>query len=217
MMPGKPLRMRFWWKRCMPWAAGALLVTLCAPAHSLDPLTLILLRIVRDKVLSAGIERALDRATPSVNAPLAARPTLPSLPLGMDDAQLRRLIDEGFVHLTGAQRDEVYAHMRRLLLDPKNAAEAPALIADLAVKASAVRQAHEALSNLSPARKQRIAVEAREAYESMPPDTREELAVALRARVVPMPADLTDMILAEFDRVRARPPLPDNPAASATP
>ncbi len=207
------MRMRHW-KR---WAMGAVLMTLCTPAYSLDPLTLILLRIVRDKVLSAGIERAVERSGSPLNPPTVARPALPALPLGMDDAQLRRLIDEGFVHLTGGQRDEVYAHVRRVLMDPKNADEAPALIADLAVKASAVRQAHEALSNLSPARKQRIAAEAREAYENMPPDTREALAGALRARIVPMPADLTDMILAEFDRVRARPPLPDNPAANATP
>ena len=75
-----------------------------------------------------------------------------------------------------------------------------------------MRQAHEALSNLSTARKQRIAAEAREEYEKMPPDTREELATALRARVVPMPADLTDMILAEFDRVQAQALVPQAPA-----
>ena len=84
--------------------------------------------------------------------------------------------------------------------------------ADLAFKASAVRQAHEALRNLSTLRKQRIAVEAREEYEKMPPETREELATMLRARMVPMPADLTDMILAEFDRVRAQTAAPQTPA-----
>ena len=139
----------------------------------------------------------------------------PALPLSMDDTQLRRLIDEGFVHLSYTQRTEVYDHVRRILLDPANALEAPLLIADLAQKASAVRQAHEALSNLSAVRKQRIATEAREAYEKMPPETREELASALRARLVPMPGDLTDMILAEFDRVRAQSPLPAPAPVSA--
>ena len=182
---------------------GLALAVLCAPAYSLDPLTLILLRIVRDKLISAGIEGAVDRAGANVTAPSAA-PLSPVLPLAMDDRQLRQLIDEGFVHLTASQRDEVYSHVRRILLDPKHAFEAPSILADLAIKASAVRQAHEALSNLSAARKQRIVTEAREAYEKMPPETREELASALRARVVPMPADLTDMILAEFDRVRVQ-------------
>ncbi len=194
--------------------AGVVLAAVCAPAHSLDPLTLILLRIVRDQMISAGIEGAVDRAA-AVNAvtpPAAVQPTSPTLPLSMDDSQLGRLIDEGFVHLTTAQRTEVYASVRRILLDPKNAAEAPAIIADLAFKASAVRQAHEALRNLSTVRKQRIAVEAREEYEKMPPETREELATMLRARMVPMPADLTDMILAEFDRVRAQTAAPQTPA-----
>lgn len=187
-------------------AASLLTAVLCAPAHALDPLTLFLLRILRDKVISAGIEASVERAI--VAAP--SRPPVasqPGLPLGMDDTQLRLLIDEGFVHLTTGQRGEVYQHVRRILLDPRHAAEAPSIIADLAVKASAVRQAHEALNNLSFARKQRIASEAREAYEKMPPETREDLAGALRARVVPMPADLTDMILAEFDRVKAQAPV----------
>ena len=194
--------------------AGLVLAAVCAPAHSLDPLTLILLRIVRDKIISAGIEGAVDRASAAYAAtpPAASQPALPTLPLGMDDTQLQRLIDEGFVHLTTAQRMEIYEAVRRILLDPKNAAEAPAIIADLAFKASAVRQAHEALNNLSTGRKQRIAAEAREEYEKMPPETREELATVLRARVVPMPADLTDMILAEFDRVQAQTALPQTPA-----
>ena len=48
----------------------------------------------------------------------------------------------------------------------------------------------------------------------MPVQTREELATMLRARLVPMPADLTDMILAEFDRVRA---LSETPSAAVLP
>ncbi len=185
-------------------AAGLLTAALCAPAYALDPLTLFLLRALRDKVISAGIEASVNRAAAApASPPVASRP---GLPLGMDDGQLRQLIDEGFVHLNPAQRDEVYQHVRRILLDPKNAAEAPAIVADLAVKASAVRQAHEALNTLPMARKRQIATEAREEYERMPLETREELASVLRARVVPMPADLTDMILAEFDRVRTQIP-----------
>lgn len=197
-------------------AVGVLAAVLCTPAHALDPLTLLLLRAVRDRVISAGIESSVERAGAAapVRPPMAPQP---GLPLGMDEMQLRQLIDEGFVHLTSSQRDEVYQHVRKILRDPKNAAEAPAIIADLAVKASAVRQAHEALNNLPMARKQRIAAEAREEYERMPPETREELAGALRARMVPMPADLTDMILTEFDRVRTQVPgvTPATPATAA--
>lgn len=192
--------------------AGAVLATLCTPALSLDPLTLILLRIARDKLISAGIESVIDRPPASPRPPVTVQPPVSVLPFGMDDTQLQRLIDEGFVHLTAAQRNEVYVSVRGILLDPKNAYDAPAIIADLAMKASAVRQAHESLNNLSAARKQSIVTEAREEYEKMPPANREELAEVLRLRMVPMPADLTDMILAEFDRVRAQAAVPQTPA-----
>jgi hypothetical protein len=187
----------------------------CTPAFSIDPLTLLLLRVLRDKVISAGIENAVERApSPQATPPLA--PALPGVPYaGFDDAQLRQLIDEGFVYLTSAQRDQVYSSLRRIMADPKNAAEIPALIADLAIKASAVRQAHEQLSMLSSAQKRRIVSEAREEYEKMPIETREQMASVLRQRLVPLPVDLTDMILAEFDRVRALTVLP--PVAATTP
>ena len=179
----------------------------CAPAFSADPLTLLLLRLLRDKFISAGIESAVEHASSRPSTPPVA-PSLPDVPYpyaGFDDAQLRGLIDEGFVHLTSAQRNEVYSSVRRIIADPQHAAEVPAIIADLAIKASAVRQAHEQLNMLSLAQKQRIANEAREEYEKMPAESREQMASALRQRLVPLPADLTDMILGEFDRVRTLP------------
>ncbi len=179
----------------------------CTPAFSADPLTLFLLRMLRDKIISAAIESAAERATQTHSAAQRSAPSLPGLhgPLfaGFDDAQLRRLIDEGFVHLTSAQRDEVYTGVRNIIADPKNAADVPGIIADLANKASAVRQAHEQLNTLSFAQKRRIAADAREEYEKMPPETREQMASVLRQRLVPLPSDLTDLILGEFDRARA--------------
>lgn len=100
--------------------AGAVLATLSTPALSLDPLTLILLRIASDKLISAGIESVIDLPAASPLAPVAVQPPAPALPLGMDDTQLQRLIDEGFVHLSAAQRNEVYVSVRSILLDPKN-------------------------------------------------------------------------------------------------
>jgi hypothetical protein len=188
---------------------GAILIALyCTPAFSADPLTLLLLRIIRDKVISAGIESAVEQASgaaPLVRAAPDSPRSLPGLPYaGFDEIQLRRLIEEGFIHLTEAQRNEVYVSVLRIVSDPKNAPEVPAIIADLAIKASAVRQAHEQISSLPSARKRQIAAEAREEYEKMPVDMREQMASVLRQRLVPLPSDLTDMILAEFDLVRAR-------------
>jgi len=176
----------------------------CMPAFSADPLTLLLLRVIRDKIISAGIEHAVESASRADKRPLPVPPAAsPGIAWGLDDAQLRRLIDEGFIHLTASQRDEVYSSVRRILADPKNAADVPAIVADLAIKASAVRQAHEQINAMSMERKRRIAAEAREEYEKMPVETREQMASVLRQRLVPLPADLTEMILAEFDRVRA--------------
>jgi hypothetical protein len=192
-----------------------------APAFSADPLTLLLLRLLRDKIISAGIENAVDRAgVPASPPPPSSSPAIPGIAFALDEAQLRSLIDEGFVHLTAAQRDEVYASVRRIIADPKNAADVPAIITDLAIKASAVRQAHEQINALSMGRKRRIALEARDEYEKMPAETREQMASVLRQRLVPLPADLTDMILAEFDQVRARTvatPPATTPAAAETP
>ena len=188
-------------------AVAIVIAIFCAPAFSADPLTLLLLRMIRDKIISAGLEATAESAGRYQAAPPPDR-RLPGLhgPLfaGFDESQLRRLIDEGFLHLTPAQRDEVFASVRRIIADPKNAADVPAIIAELAMKASAVRQAHEQINSLSFAEKQRIANEAREEYARMPVETREQMASVLRQRLVPLPSDLTDMILAEFDRVRAQ-------------
>lgn len=188
------------------FAAFAIAIV-CTPAFSADPLTIFLLRMLRDKIISAGIESAAERATQAHSASQRPSPSLPGLygPLfsGFDDAQLRRLIDEGFVHLTSAQRDEVYIGVRNIVADPKNAADVPGIIAELANKGSAVRQAHEQLNALSFAQKRRIAADAREEYEKMPLETREQMASVLRQRLVPLPSDLTDLILSEFDRARA--------------
>jgi hypothetical protein len=185
-----------------------LIAMFSAPAFGADPLTLLLLRVIRDKIISAGIESAVEhagrRASPQTAAPALLR-SLPGLPYaGFDEPQLRQLIDEGFIHLSASQRSEVFAGVMRIVSDPKHAADVPAIITDLAIKASAVRQAHEQINALPFARKRQIAAEAREEYEKMPVDMREQMASVLRQRMVPLPADLTDMILAEFDQVRAR-------------
>ena len=208
--------MRSVMRRVRTVSVAVAIAIFCVPAFSADPLTLLLLRLLRDKIISAGIESAVEHASSRPSTPPLA-PSLPGVPFaGFDDAQLRRLIDEGFVHLTSAQRDEVYSSVRRIIVDPQHAAEVPAIIADLAIKASAVRQAHEQLNTLSFAQKRRIANEAREEYEKMPLETREQMASVLRQRLVPLPADLTDMILGEFDRVRVRPQTTP-PAVAAIP
>lgn len=194
------------------WLAGGLIaVVLVTPVGAAEPLTLILLRLLRDQIITAAATSAIEGVIEDQKRSAAmAPPAQPGRAYGMDDAQLRRLIDEGFVHLLPAQRDEVFAGVKRILDDPKNELMAPYIISELAIKASAVRQAHEQMSRLTPAEKRMIAAQAREEYEKMQPEEREGIVRVLRLRIAPIPEDLNEMILAEFSR-----PLPaeQQPAA----
>ncbi len=192
--------------------SGLLIAMLALPAGAADPLTLILLRLLRDQIISSVASRAVESAIEGQKQRALLAPVRPSNPgraYGMDDTQLRRLIDEGFVHLTPQQRDEVFASVKRIIDDPKNEAQVPFIISEIAIKASAVRQAHEQLNRLSAADKRLIATQAREEFEKMKPGERDEMQRVLRLRMAPLPEDLNEMILAEFAR-----PLPEaQPAA----
>ena len=189
---------------------GVLLAISSSAALAVDPLTLILLRILRDQIITAAAEAAYE----SMTAPKPAGPIVfPAHPYDLDDARLRTLIEEGFVHLTRAQRDEVFASVKRILADPKNAPMRFHIIEELALKASAVRQAHEQLNTLSDVRKRAIVNEAREEYRKLKPEERQQMLAVLQSGVMPIPRDLNDMILAEFRSVPA--PETVTPAASS--
>lgn len=176
-----------------------LLATAAVPAHAADPLTLYLLKMLRDQMASSALESAVNSVPP------VAKPSAPT-PLtgvyGVSEEQLRVLIDTGFVHLTAAQRTEIHASVMRMLADPQNALARPLIIEELALKASAVRGAHERLSTLTAAEKRAIAVDARAEYERLPAQEREQMLQLLQSRMAPIPRELGDLILAEFSAVQ---------------
>jgi len=194
---------------------GVVLAIWSSVAIAADPLTLILLRLLRDQIITAAAQAAYESA--QAPKPPAGPIIFPAHPYDLDDRKLRTLIDEGFVHLTAAQRDEVFASVKRILSDPKNAGVRFHIIEELALKASAVRQAHEQLNNLSDARKRLIATEARGEYERLQAGERKQMLAVLESGVVPIPRDLNNMILAEFRSVQeqaaATAPVPKPPAA----
>jgi len=174
-----------------------LLVAVTVPAHAAEPLTLFLLKMLRDQIATSVIESAVNSAVrPTAKAPVVA-PALAGV-YGVDEAQLRGLIDTGFVHLSSAQRDEVYASLTRMLADPKNALARPLIIEQLAQRASAVRSAHEQLAQLSNTQKRAIVADARAEYERLRPEERDQLVQLLRSGVAPIPRDLNDQMLAAF-------------------
>lgn len=161
-----------------------------------EPLTMLLIHILRQQILNS-VQSAIEESEKE----RARAAAIPRSQYDIDDQKLKTLIDEGFVHLTAAQRNEVYVAVRRTLADPQNAAIRNHLVQELAVKAAAVREAHEQLSNLPPARKRAIVAEARGEYEKLPLAERQQMLQVLQSGIVPLPQDLNDMILAEFSRV----------------
>lgn len=188
---------------------GVVLAIWSSVAVAADPLTLILLRLLRDQIITAAARAAYESAQVSSAPPAPA--VLPPHPYDLDDRRLKTLIDEGFVHLTAAQRDEVLAGVKRILEDPKNSVIRLYIIEELALKASAVRQAHEQLNSLPEARKRAIVSEAREAYEALSAEERQQMIDVLASGVAPIPRDLNEMMLAEFRSVPAPPAPPQAP------
>ena len=177
----------------------AVFVTLLFTAgtvHAAEPLTLFLLKMLRDQLASAAIESAVNSIPPAVEKPSTSN-ALAGV-YGVNEEQLRALIDAGFVHLTSSQRADVYASLTRMLADPRNALARPLIIEELAQHASAVRSAHERLAALTTAEKRAIAIDARSEYERLQPQERDQLMQLLKAGVAPIPRDLNDLILAEF-------------------
>lgn len=166
-----------------------------------EPLTLLLIHILRQQILNS-VQGAIEEAQRERERAAA----VPRSPYDIDERRLKALIDEGFVHLTPAQRNEVYAAVKRTLADPQNAAIRNHLVQELAIKAAAVREAHEQLASLPHARKRAIAIEARGEYEKLPPEERRQMLEVLQAGIAPLPRDLNEMILAEFSRVPPAPP-----------
>jgi DNA anti-recombination protein RmuC len=169
-----------------------------------DPITLFLLKMIRDSVLSsavqAGVEGALNQSKPD---PTAQLPRLAPLP--PDEGQwLRSLIDESFVHLSAQQRDELYASLMRMLNDPRYSEMRAAMLAEFTQQAIALRDARRRLAGLTEGQMKTIAVEARREFERLPADQRKQMLAVLQQGVPGMPRTLNDLILAEFSSAGGR-------------
>lgn len=179
---------------------GLLLLTWSSASFAVDPLTLVLLRVLRDQIISHSAQTAVEGMQSADKDPKAI---IPPSPYALENSKLRALIDEGFVYLTPAQRDEVYVSVQRALADPKNANLRPMIVQELALKASAVRQAIEQLNNLSENQKQTIVSQAREEYLKLSPEERRLMVQVLQSGLAPIPRELNDRMLAEFGSVQA--------------
>lgn len=174
---------------------GIAFCTVAAPATAVDPLTLFLLRMLRDQAITSAIESGARMA------PQASRPG-PGTPYISDESQrLRYLIDESFVHLSARQRVELHASLLRMLGDPKNAEVRSDILAEFTRQAVAMRDAHRHLARLTEADMRLIAADARAEFAKLPQDERQQMLQALRQGVPGMPRELNELLIAEFNSV----------------
>ena len=178
------------------------------PASAADPFVLFLLRMLRDQAVSGALEAGVA-ARPAPDAPgFAPAPDAPGFApaprASTESERLSRLIDESFVHLGAQQRADLHASLLRMLDDPANAAQRPAILAEFTTQATAVRNAHRQLSRLDESEMRRIASEAGQEFARLPAGQRQPLMQALERGVPGLPRTLSELMLAEFRSTAAR-------------
>jgi len=178
-----------------------LLLSLPAPAWSIDPILLLLLRMVRDQMITSALQAGVES---TLEVPQPAAPTFGyALPIsppekGAEDEYLRSLIDESFLHLSSVQRAKVLASVQSILRDPRNAAVAAQIVAEFSLTARRVREGYRQLDSLSNAEKRRLAAQAREEFRRLPSAERQQLLEAMQSGMLPVPRDLSAIMAAEF-------------------
>ena len=180
--------------------AGLIFCSISSAAMAADPFTLFILRMLRDQVISSGIEAGFT-PSPQASRPASAAAALPAPQPVTEGQWLKGLIDDSFIHLGPQQRDELHASLQKMLSDPKNAEVRADIIAEFTRQAVAMRDAHRHLARLSEADMKLVAAEARAEFEKLPLDQRQQLMLALQHGVPGMPPALNDMMLAEFNSV----------------
>ena len=187
--------------RPIRWLVCVVLMLCSSAAYSIDPILLLLLRMMRDHAISASVEagvNSLRQAAPP-QAPTFgyALPTTPE-PQGNAEQRLRTLIDESLLHLSAEQRDAVFAAMQKVLNDPQYAQLSPQILAEFTLKVRAWRESYRQLDRLSYSEKKALVMQAREEFQRLPAEQRQHLLEMLQSGMLPVPRDLNEIMLAEF-------------------
>ena len=175
-----------------------------ASAAYADPVLLLLLRMLRDQAISSSLEAGVT----SLRQPLSPQApaygfalSSPPGPRGTEESRVRALIDDSFLHLSGVQRDAVFAGVQKILNDPQYAQIRAQIVAEFTLKARAVREGYRNLERLTQAEKRALALQAKEEFRRLPAEQRHQLLEALQAGVMPVPHDLNEIMRAEFGSV----------------
>jgi hypothetical protein len=161
-------------------------------AHAVDPILMLLINLGRDMIEAR--ERAGVRPPPEAEPQIVWPETYPGTMV--TPGLVKRLIDDCFEYLSSGQRDELFAQLNVVLLDPKNALVRAALIEHFASRAVSVRQARIYLSRLSPRDKQALVLQFKDEVATLPEEERRRLVEVVRNGMLPVPQDLNQMFLA---------------------
>ncbi len=162
-----------------------------------DPLLMFLFGIARD-MIEAHVNRARAAPAPAFVPDIAL--VYPGT--SVEPEHLRRLIDDSFLYLSGAQRKEIFDALHAALTDRKNAAMRGAMIDYFAQKALTVRAAQVKLAQLTWHEKQTMAADFRKEIATLSATDQTQLGELLRSGLLPVPSDLNQLLLTAFDAPR---------------
>lgn len=184
--------------------AGGAFALFSPVATAADPLSLFLLRMIRDQMISSVVESGVTASQqprkPESAGDLATRAALPPI---TESQWLKGLIDDSFAHLDSQQREDLHASLVKILANPANAPVRADIIAEFTRQAIAMRDARRQLSRLTESDMKVLAAEARQEFERLPPEQRKELMQALQHGVPGVPRALHDLMMVEFASVAA--------------
>ncbi len=171
-------------------------------AASADPLIFFLMSAAREIAVSA-VAKAAENASAAAQVPAQVPvPVTTYAGTAVEPDTLRRVVDDSFTYLSQSKRDEIFASLNEMLLDPKLGPTRATLIEYFLHKALAVRAAQVELGKLSYAEKERLAVQFRLETQSLPEEERKQLLVLLEEHLLPVPADLNQLLLAQLQVTR---------------
>ncbi len=186
------------------WLVCVVLLLCSSAAYSLDPILLLLVRMMRDHAITASIEAGVNSLRQKAPPPAPnfgyGLPNTPE-PQGNAEQRLRTLIDESLLHLSTVQRDAVFAAMQKVLTDPQYSQHSSQILAEFTMTARALREGYLQLDRLSYSQKKALVLQAREEFQRLPAEQRQHLLEVLQSGMLPVPRDISEIMLAEFDFV----------------
>lgn len=162
------------------------------PVYAVEPILMLLINLGRDMIEAR--ENARQRPPVPVVPEIAWPDTYPGTTV--TPGLVKRLIDDCFEYLSSRQRDELFAQLNVVLLDPKNAMVRASLIEHFASRAVSVRQARIYLSKLSSRDKQALVSQFKDEVSLLSDDDRKLFVEVVRNGMLPVPQDLNQLFLA---------------------